>query len=226
MSATAQSLLPLTRQTQVASRKNLQGPCTFACSSRPLARAHSIWNTSHIHKAPSRRMVSPVTASTNEPPRGKGSGSGSFDEVDEVTQKYGLEAGLWKVFTAKDEGEKAGDGTELPEGQKKMGKGEQAKQLLKQYGSAYLITSISLAIISFGTCYFLVNAGVDVGALLEKIGITVSITNQKVGTVAIAYAAHKAASPIRFPPTVALTPIVAKALGKKSADEVDETKEK
>jgi len=30
------------------------------------------------------------------------------------------------------------------------------------------------------------------------------------GTVAIAYAAHKAASPIRFPPTVALTPLTAK----------------
>lgn len=37
----------------------------------------------------------------------------------------------------------------------------------------------------------------------------------------IAYAIHKAASPIRFPPTVALTPIVAKKVfGKdESADE-------
>ena len=34
------------------------------------------------------------------------------------------------------------------------------------------------------------------------------------GRFAIAYAAHKAASPIRFPPTVALTPVVAKMLGK------------
>ena len=32
--------------------------------------------------------------------------------------------------------------------------------------------------------------------------------------VAIAYAAHKAASPIRFPPTVLLTPVVAKLIGK------------
>lgn len=41
-----------------------------------------------------------------------------------------------------------------------------------------------------------------------------SDTNEKVGTVAIAYAAHKALSPVRFPPTVALTPVVAKLLGK------------
>lgn len=41
----------------------------------------------------------------------------------------------------------------------------------------------------------------------------------QVGTFAIAYAAHKALSPIRFPPTVALTPVVARALGKKLDDE-------
>lgn len=36
----------------------------------------------------------------------------------------------------------------------------------------------------------------------------------QVGTAALAYAAHKAASPIRFPPTVALTPLVARWMGK------------
>ena len=54
----------------------------------------------------------------------------------------------------------------------------------------------------------------DVGALLEKIGIQAGDTGEKAGTFAIAYAAHKAASPIRFPPTVLLTPVVAKLIGK------------
>jgi hypothetical protein len=35
----------------------------------------------------------------------------------------------------------------------------QAKDLLKRYGSAYLITSISFAVVSFSTCYALVSAG-------------------------------------------------------------------
>ena len=60
-------------------------------------------------------------------------------------------------------------------------------------------------------------AGVDVAALLGKVGLTVSGTSERVGTVAIAYAAHKALSPVRFPPTVALTPVVAKLLGKEAA---------
>jgi len=74
--------------------------------------------------------------------------------------------------------------------------------------------------VSFGACYVLVDAGVDVPALLAKLQIDATATTEKAGTLAIAYAAHKAASPIRFPPTVALTPIVAKLLkGEKAENE-------
>lgn len=58
-------------------------------------------------------------------------------------------------------------------------------------------------------------AGIDVGGLLARFGLQVTDTSEKVGTVAIAYAAHKALSPVRFPPTVALTPLVAQWLGQK-----------
>ena len=97
-----------------------------------------------------------------------------------------------------------------------------AGDLLKQYGGAYLLTSTSFAIVSFAICYTLVSNGVDVAGLLGKIGIEPSQNAQTGGTFAIAYAAHKAASPIRFPPTVALTPVVAKMLGKDSAEVDDE----
>lgn len=119
---------------------------------------------------------------------------------EEATRKFGLEAGLWKVFTTKDASGHS--------------KGEQAKDLLKRYGSAYLITSISFAIVSFAACYALVSAGVDIRSLLASIGLQVTDTSEKVGTFAVAYAAHKALSPVRFPPTVALTPVVARWLGK------------
>ncbi|KAI4386137.1 hypothetical protein MLD38_004097 [Melastoma candidum] len=127
--------------------------------------------------------------------------------ADEITKKYGLEAGLWKIFSSKDEVGK--------EGEKKKSKADEAKELLAKYGGAYLATSITLSLISFSLCYVLINAGVDVQALLQMVGIAVDKTGEKVGTFALAYAAHKAASPIRFPPTVALTPIVAGWIGKK-----------
>ena len=39
---------------------------------------------------------------------------------------------------------------------------------LQRYGSAYLITSISLSLVSFSLCYALISSGVDVASLLEK----------------------------------------------------------
>ncbi|TYJ26493.1 hypothetical protein E1A91_A07G123200v1, partial [Gossypium mustelinum] len=85
---------------------------------------------------------------------------------------------------------------------------EKSKELLAKYGGAYLATSITLSLIS-SLCYALISAGIDVQALLQKVGISTDVSGEKVGTFALAYAAHKAASPIRFPPTVALTPVVA-----------------
>ncbi|KAJ8440494.1 hypothetical protein Cgig2_022935 [Carnegiea gigantea] len=148
-----------------------------------------------------RDKTTQTQAQTQSPPS-----SSSSSSVEEVTKKYGLEAGLWKIFSSKEE-EEGGKG--------KKSKGDQAKELLAKYGGAYLATSISLSLISFTLCYALISAGVDVPALLHKVGIATNETGEKVGTFALAYAAHKAASPIRFPPTVALTPIVAAWIGKK-----------
>lgn len=50
---------------------------------------------------------------------------------------------------------------------------------------------------------------------LLQVGIHANEQGEQVGTFALAYAAHKALSPVRFPPTVALTPIVANFFGKK-----------
>ncbi|KAI3952610.1 hypothetical protein MKW92_030525 [Papaver armeniacum] len=123
---------------------------------------------------------------------------------EEITQKFGLEAGLWKIFSSKGE-EESGEKT----------KGEQAKELLTKYGGAYLATSITLSLISFtllcaNKCRCRCSSITAEGKIiLYSVGISASETGEKVGTFALAYAAHKAASPIRFPPTVALTPVVA-----------------
>jgi hypothetical protein len=69
-----------------------------------------------------------------------------------------------------------------------------------------------------------VSNGIDVASLLSKVGIEVTGVSNTAGTAGIAYIFHKAASPIRFPPTVALTPIVAGWLGKTPKDEGDSTK--
>lgn len=111
---------------------------------------------------------------------------------EEVTKKYGLEVGLWKVLflssvscfafpswiicqtilneqilTSKDE---ETDG----ENKKKKSKTDEAKELLAKYGGAYLATSITLSLISFSLCYALVTSGVDVQALLLKVFLLIT----------------------------------------------------
>ena len=145
--------------------------------------------------------------------------TGHENDPEKITEKWGLEAGLWNVFSQKpndvsDEGADA-RGTKM----------DSAKKLLKKYGSAYLVTSISLSIVSISLCYALISAGVDVPGLLDRVGLSVTSTSEKFGTFALAYAAHKAMSPIRFPPTVALTPVVAGWLGKKPVEDEAEAGE-
>ncbi|TVU01763.1 hypothetical protein EJB05_52759, partial [Eragrostis curvula] len=152
---------------------------------------------------PPRRRLPVVVSAVQETKK-----KGEVKTAEEITEKYGLEFGLWKIFSSKEEEE-----GESGEGGKKS-RTDQAKELLAKYGGAYLATSITLSLISFALCYALISAGVDVRDLLAKVGIVTGETGEKVGTFALAYAAHKAASPIRFPPTVALTPVVASWIGK------------
>jgi hypothetical protein len=93
---------------------------------------------------------------------------------------------------------------------------------VSNYGIAYL--AIPLALVSFSLCYVLVDSGVDVFALLAKVGID-NAASEKVGTFAIAYGAHKLASPLRFPPTVILTPLVAKLIGKEPTEVTEDPNE-
>ena len=71
---------------------------------------------------------------------------------EEITKKWGFEAGVFNALKSGGEGKDGAKG-----GMMKAG------DLLKQYGGAYLLTSTSLALVSFGVCYFLVDNGVDVG---------------------------------------------------------------
>lgn len=178
---------------------------TTRLQSRPGFRATSLPVLGVALSRPAARVVCAATKEGKEKEEVKPKAASQEVDAEDITRKFGLEAGLWKIFSSKDDDEEGGKGK----------KTNQAKELLKRYGGAYLVTSISLSLVSFGLCYALVQAGVDVPIVLDKIGIHVNETGEKVGTFALAYAAHKALSPVRFPPTVALTPIVAAWFGKK-----------
>lgn len=92
------------------------------------------------------------------------------------------------------------------------------KTLLKRYGAAYLVSSITLSICSYTLFYELLKRDFDVEGFLSFLGISIP-QSKYYGAAALAYALHKAASPIRFPPTLLLTQILGKLTGKKVSAE-------
>eukprot|EP00322_Chrysochromulina_rotalis_P000090 CAMPEP_0115851336 /NCGR_PEP_ID=MMETSP0287-20121206/12429_1 /TAXON_ID=412157 /ORGANISM="Chrysochromulina rotalis, Strain UIO044" /LENGTH=203 /DNA_ID=CAMNT_0003305365 /DNA_START=51 /DNA_END=662 /DNA_ORIENTATION=- len=123
---------------------------------------------------------------------------------DEVTKKFGFWAGLASTLRSASKG----------------GGVAKAKDLLRRYGGAYLLTSTSIAACTFALSYLLVSNGVDVPRLLMRFGLKVTARSEGLGTFGLAYMLHKAASPIRFPPTCLLTPIVARRLfGRKDEED-------
>jgi hypothetical protein len=110
-------------------------------------------------------------------------------------------------------------------GNDKPGRATTAKELASRYGGAYLGTSVALSIVSFAAFYALIAVGVDVRGGIVALGDWLATTplgrpavldnvSDVGGTFALAYVAHKATSPLRFPPTIVATEIVARFLGK------------
>jgi len=126
---------------------------------------------------------------------------------NDVAKRWGLEIAIAKegfdVHIAKKKDKAAGVTT--------------ARALLQEYGPAYLLTSISLTAVSYTICYVGISRGVNVAAALQRVGLNSGAASSKVGKASIAYVCHKAASPLRFPPTVALTPVVARMLSRSSS---------
>ena len=136
--------------------------------------------------------------------------------AEETTEKYGLEAGLFQSLKESLPFGKGGGDDDSGDAKGGMAT---AGDLLKRYGGAYLLTSTSLAVVSFSFCYWAVSNGVDVGSVLKTVGINVDANAENVGTVGIAYAIHKAASPIRFRRR-SRSPLVAKRVFGKTEEEI------
>ena len=154
--------------------------------------------------APTRSARLDVTTQLREVPVDVPMPAAVPADIDALAREQGLERALFRTFRGG-----------------ARGKASTAKALFRKYGAAYLITSISLALCSYAACYLLVSRGVGVAQLLRRVGVH-AIVSPKAGKAAIAYAVHKAASPIRFPPTVMLTPMVSNFLARTPAAPAEE----
>ncbi|XP_038606554.1 protein FAM210B, mitochondrial [Tachyglossus aculeatus] len=96
--------------------------------------------------------------------------------------------------------------------EQKPSKSQQLKKIFKEYGAVGVSFHIGISLMSLGIFYLVVSSGVDVPAILIKIGFKESFVQSKVAagtsTFVVAYAIHKLLAPMRISITIVSVPLI------------------
>ncbi|KAM3621224.1 uncharacterized protein V6R79_008176 [Siganus canaliculatus] len=98
-----------------------------------------------------------------------------------------------------------------PEGGK-LTKTQQLKKVFKEYGAVGVSFHVCISLMSLGMFYLLVSSGIDMAAVLCKLGFSESVVQSKMAagtsTFVLAYAVHKLFAPVRISITLVSVPLI------------------
>ncbi|XP_022059306.2 protein FAM210B, mitochondrial [Acanthochromis polyacanthus] len=98
-----------------------------------------------------------------------------------------------------------------PEGGKPT-KTEQLKKVFKEYGAVGVSFHIGISLMSLGMFYLLISSGIDMAAILCKVGFSEAVVQSKMAagtsTFVLAYAIHKLFAPVRISITLVSVPLI------------------
>ncbi|XP_023851629.2 protein FAM210B, mitochondrial isoform X2 [Salvelinus sp. IW2-2015] len=108
---------------------------------------------------------------------------------------------------------------EVPEPEEdKPSKTQQLKKIFKEYGAVGVSFHICISLMSLGMFYLTVSSGIDMAAILYKMGFSESLVQSKLAagtsTFVLAYAVHKLFAPLRISITVISVPLLVRYLRK------------
>ncbi|KAM8945774.1 protein FAM210B, mitochondrial [Pelodytes ibericus] len=113
--------------------------------------------------------------------------------------------------SGKDNEESANDGR-MPS------KTQQLKKVFKEYGAVAVSFHVGISLMSLGIFYVIVSSGLDVTALLLKVGFSEAVVQSKLAagtsTFVLAYAIHKLFAPVRMSITLISVPFIVRYLRK------------
>ncbi|XP_045384821.1 protein FAM210B, mitochondrial isoform X1 [Lemur catta] len=96
--------------------------------------------------------------------------------------------------------------------EKKQSKTQQLKKVFQEYGAVAVSVHIGISLISLSIFYMVVSSGVDMSAVLLKLGFKESLVPSKVAagtsTFVVAYAIHKLFAPVRISITLVSVPLI------------------
>ncbi|XP_072917719.1 protein FAM210B, mitochondrial [Hemitrygon akajei] len=95
---------------------------------------------------------------------------------------------------------------------KKLNKSQQLKQVFKEYGAVGVVFHTGISLASLGIFYLAVSSGVDMTAILYKMGFSEAVVQSRMAagtsTFVIAYAVHKVFAPLRISITLVSVPLI------------------
>lgn len=96
--------------------------------------------------------------------------------------------------------------------ERKQSKSQQLKKVFQEYGAVGVSLHIGISLISLGIFYMVVSSGVDMSAVLLKLGFKESLVQSKMAagtsTFVVAYAIHKLFAPVRISITLVSVPLI------------------
>ncbi|XP_061689546.1 protein FAM210B, mitochondrial [Syngnathoides biaculeatus] len=94
----------------------------------------------------------------------------------------------------------------------KPNKTQQLKKVFKEYGAVGVSFHVGISLMSLGMFYLLVSSGIDMAAVLGKLGFSEAIIRSKMAagtsTFVLAYAVHKLFAPARISITLVCVPFI------------------
>lgn len=109
-------------------------------------------------------------------------------------------------------------GAEGQRSDEKPSKTQQLRKVFKEYGAVGVSFHIGISLISLGMFYLAISSGLDVTALLCKLGFSESVVQSRMAagtsTFVLAYAVHKLFAPLRISITLLCVPLIVRHLRK------------
>lgn len=94
----------------------------------------------------------------------------------------------------------------------KPNKTQQLKKVFKEYGAVGVFFHIGISLMSLGMFYLLISSGIDMAAVLCKVGFSEAVVRSKMAagtsTFVLAYAIHKLFAPVRISITLVSVPLI------------------
>uniref|UniRef100_A0A2K6T9I5 Family with sequence similarity 210 member B n=1 Tax=Saimiri boliviensis boliviensis TaxID=39432 RepID=A0A2K6T9I5_SAIBB len=96
--------------------------------------------------------------------------------------------------------------------ERKLSKSQQLKKIFQEYGTVGVSLHIGISLVSLGIFYMIVSSGMDMSAVLLKLGFEESLVQSKMAagtsTFVVAYAIHKLFAPVRISITLVSVPLI------------------